>query len=149
MSQDTTANEPLIVYVDPEVASRDGLNVERLRAYYRRRNIHITTDPADQDANVVFQASRRPWTGKEAARQLELRPCRSCGEKRLYSEYPYSAKGRKLWVCTPCREKLSGPEKTCRICRETKPQEDFTRSRNSIAGRRHECKTCRAELRNG
>lgn len=69
------------------------------------------------------------------------KPCSHCLESVKVTEFPTSEKGRILWVCKPCLARLA-VEKTCRICKATKPAEKFEKHNAALGGRRHECRDC-------
>lgn len=69
------------------------------------------------------------------------KPCHHCYDLVRLDDFPVSPKGRILWVCQPCLAKLQ-VEKVCRICKVTKPADDFERHTMALGGRRHECRDC-------
>lgn len=142
----TQPTEPILIYVDPAIAARDEINLERLAAYYRPRGIIVTTDPAHEGINHVHpKHAHQGAPGVEKRRKEELCPCRACGRELRRIEFPFGVNGRKLWICNECRQRTAAAtHKICKGCKTLKPVGRFAKSPASIGGRRQTCNDCRS-----
>jgi len=111
-------------------------NVEKPVVEFRRQ----TKDKPRKNCHDC-QRSGNGVAGPKGHVDRTRKPCHQCYDLVRLDDFPVSPKGRRLWVCQPCLAKLQ-VEKVCRICKVTKPADDFERHTTASGGRRHECRDC-------
>lgn len=150
----------MTIYVARRQLLTDNIDLDAMRAFYKKRNIEVTIVEKVGDLNLAPSEVRRRDASSRTRRQRAAakttaprvakpkqdptrKVCRECSTDQPKSAFPVSPRGRVLWVCATCIGALSGDVRTCRTCGQEKPLSRFERSRASIGGRTRVCSTCR------